>query len=164
MLEDVNSLSRVGAQPPRTFQSPSSFSGTTTRTSHLDRLPLEIIQRILCYGSCKAILALRCVCRVLYHACSDLCIVNDILKRGSIQDSNSTTTSSLAWYDSVLSPTAPLSSWMRYALAHEDLDQFIQSLIEENHADADGLRRRRLLSYLPQLLALHCEHVSTEAE
>ena len=151
-------MSCAGSQQPTTFQLSNSLIRSENYTLHLDKLPLEVLRRIISYGSCKAILVLRCVCRVLYRACSDIYIVKHILERGSIQASDSAESSSLAWYDSVLSPRVPFSSWMRYALAHEHVEQFIESL------KGTGLKQRRFLRCLPQLLALHCERVSTEAE
>ena len=152
MLEGVSShlsvQSCVGAQQLTTFQ---SLIRDENRTSHLDKLPLEIIQRIASHGSCKAVLALQRVCRVLYHACSAVSIVKHILERSSIQASDCAASSSSAWYDIVLSLRDPLSSWTRYAVANEKFEYFISS------READRLRQSQFASWLPQLLASHCE-------
>ena len=181
MLEDVNSQSCVVIQRSTTYHSPNSPTRMEQRTLYLDKLPLEIIQHIISLGTCKAMLALRLVCRRLCHACCNPCVVRDIVKyssgrcfvRGIVKRRPvkkapicHSSTSTLAWYDSVLLSKDLLSISMRYALAREEFLPILKSLLKSCKKDslADDLRLipQRILSFLPQLIASHCERVPTE--
>jgi hypothetical protein len=145
----------VEAQRPTTVQSSDSHSCNGSSTLQLDMLPLEIIRRIASHASCKVILALQRVCRVLHHACSDIFIMKHILDRSSIQTRDSARVSRPAWYSRVLSHETPFPSWAWYALAHEEMEQLITNV--EECCWNIRLRQRRIISWLPQLLALHCK-------
>jgi hypothetical protein len=153
--EDVNNhlsfRSAADAHQPPVIQLPDWSSREESSILQLDALPVEILRRIASHATCKAVLALQRVCRVLYYACSDVFIMKHILERSSIRSLDASQPSRPAWYDSVLSLKAPLSSWSRYALAHEEMEELITDLEEEVQP-----RQMRIASWLPQLLALHC--------
>jgi hypothetical protein len=115
-------------QHPMPVQSVNSSSCIESTTRQLDKLPLEIIQRIVSHISCMDVLALRLVCSHLYHACSYMFVLKTILDRSSIQTSYSAHSLGPAWYNAVLSPVTPFSSWVRYALAHEEVERLIKDL------------------------------------
>jgi hypothetical protein len=152
---------QAAAQQPTTVPSPNPPRRHKSRTLKLDTLPLEIIRQIASHTGCKAVVALQKACRVLHHACTDVFVMKQILDRCSIESSDSAQHSSLAWYSGALSLRTPFSSWARYALAHEEMERLIKDLEDEQ---AKGqLRQRRIASWLPQLLALHCQQTLTKA-
>jgi hypothetical protein len=170
----------AAAQQPTPIQAPNSPRRNVRRALRLDKLPLEIIQRIASYTSCKAILALQLVCRVLYHACSDVFIMKHFLERSLVRSPIYAQHPKPAWYDSVLSLESPFLNWARYALAQEEMAEFIKDLEAKRLTRAKmyfsrkikGLlriilghstsrkvqpRHRRMVSWVPQILALHCQ-------
>jgi hypothetical protein len=156
--EDVNDqvlLQPVAeAQQSTKVHSPDFPSRDGSNTLKLETLPIEIIRHIASHSSCKAVLALRRVCRVLHHTCSDIFIMKNILDRSSIRSPDDAPPSRPAWYDGSLSITSPLSSWARYALAHERMEKLIKD-VEVKQIESQ-LRWISIASWLPQLLALQC--------
>jgi hypothetical protein len=124
-------------------------------TLKLETLPLEIIRHLASHSSCKAVLALRRVCRLLHHTCSGIFIMKNILDRSSTRSLDSAQHSRPAWYDGALSSISPFSSWARYALAHENMEKLIKD-VEAKHVKGQ-LRWTSIASWLPQLLALQCQ-------
>lgn len=143
-------------QQPTSIHSLELPSRNESSILQLYKLPREIIQRIASHTSCMDVFTLQLVCHALHHACSDTSILRALLDRSSIQSSDSAHPSGPAWYSAVLSPRTPFSIWARYAQAHEDMEQLIKDLGAE-HIDKGYLRQRKITSWLPQLLALHCQ-------
>jgi hypothetical protein len=145
----------AAAQQPTTVPSLNSTSRSESRQLYLDTLPLEIIRRIASHATCKGALALQLVCRDLYHACSDVFIMKHILDRSSTWNLFRAQYLRPVWYDGVLSIKSPFLSWARYVLAHEEMEQLLKD-VEAKQVEGQ-FRQRRIASWLPQLLALHCQ-------
>ena len=107
----------------------------------LDKLPFELLQRIVSLGPCESIFSLTRVNRSIHRACNDRQAFKAIIK-------NSNGFIGPEWNLMPLSNDSPLSAWARYALADSKARQWPA----EYPRDLAELRKS-FLGWAPQLMA-----------
>ena len=83
----------------------------------LDKLPVEIIQRIACLGDCGAALSLSRVSRALRSVCYHPLVFKELIALGDVARSPSQDTGDLDPWRPPLTPSASATAWARWAYA-----------------------------------------------
>ena len=113
----------------------------------LDKLPIEVLRRIISLGPCEAALILLRVNRTLYGACNDNLVFKSIINN---RDSNGVPN----WHCTLLSIESPTSTWARYALADSKAAKWSTETYLSMTRIPDFVSDR-FVSWAPQLMASH---------
>ena len=119
----------------------AEYMPVTPARASLDKLPLELLQRIISLGPCESILSLTKVNRNIHRACNDRQVFKAVIKTCNSFDGPE-------WKSIPLSNDSPLSAWARYALADSKARQW-----PTEYPKGLAELRSSFLAWAPQLMA-----------